>query len=68
MAPKEDREDPPVEKAGLFHIRSLSFTLTNNYKILFQGGKISAEESTYCYTVVTDAVFFKCPFESGLCR
>ena len=67
MAPKEDREDPLVEKAGLFHIRSLSFTLTNNYKILFQGGKISAEESTYCYTVVTDAFVLKCPLESALC-
>ena len=33
----------PVEKAGLFHVRSHHFNLTNNYKSLFQGGKISAE-------------------------
>ena len=62
--PQEKTENfpTPVEKAGLFHVRSLHFNLTNYYKSLFQGGKISAERSTSCYTEVTDAVFFLMSF------
>ena len=42
-------ECTPVRRAGLFHVGSLSFNLTNSYKILIQRGNISAEENTYCY-------------------
>lgn len=54
MAPKKT-ERTLIEKAGLFHVRAFTFNLTNNYKIIFDAGKIYTEESTYR---VMDTVFF----------
>ena len=40
-------ERPSVMNSRLFHVGSLSFNLTINYKIIYQLGKISADQSTY---------------------